>query len=174
VTVTRTSWPYGGDVAKGDVLMSVGPVDVVVADFPSETLHGGRLTNILGDLVSTNSVRIFDLVFVRRIDAQQVEILEADDLDDELKIMLAQLDGQSDSMLSDEDVRAAADRVPAGHTAIVVAWENIWAARMADDVVEAGGAIVAHERVPADVVEAAVADLARSAEPLPAADALVD
>jgi hypothetical protein len=139
--------------------MSVGPVDVVVVDFPSEGLRG-EVATILADLVASDAVRIFDLAFVQRAGSGEVEILEFEELDDELRVTLAEVDGAADSMLSNEDLDGIADGLAPGHTAVVVAWENLWAARLRADVHAAGGDIVAHLRIPADVVEAAEADLA--------------
>ena len=52
----------------------------------------------------------------------------------------------------------AADLSPDSSAAILV-WENTWAERVAQAVVGSSGQVVAHERIPAEVVALAIAAL---------------
>ena len=63
-------------------------------------------------------------------------------------------------MLSDQDLELAAEALEPDSSAALLVWEHRWAARVAQAIREAGGRIVAGERVPDEVVEQAVADLA--------------
>lgn len=47
--------------------------------------------------------------------------------------------------------------IPPGSTALVVLWENRWAADFAQAVRAAGGVLLTHDRIPADIVELAMA-----------------
>ncbi|MEU6841750.1 DUF6325 family protein [Streptomyces sp. NPDC046716] len=62
-------------------------------------------------------------------------------------------------MLSDEDLQAVADGLPAESSALVVAWENTWAARLATAIRGSQGELRLLERIPSDTVVAAVAAL---------------
>lgn len=138
--------------------MAVGPVDVVIMQFPNDGLRG-ELATILSDLVGANTIRILDLVIASKDESGAVRVLEVDDLDDEIRAQFSEVEGEYDSLLSDSDVVQAAEELDPGITAVLVAWENTWLAQMREDLQAAGGQLVAHERIPADVVEAAMADL---------------
>ena len=62
-------------------------------------------------------------------------------------------------MLNDEDLGLAAETLEPDSSAALIVWEHRWAARVAQAIRDAGGRIVAGERVPPEIVEQALADL---------------
>ena len=50
-----------------------------------------------------------------------------------------------------------AANLSADSSAVLIVWENTWAERFAQAVVASSGQVVAHERIPVAVVEAALA-----------------
>ena len=65
-------------------------------------------------------------------------------------------------MLNDEDLRLAAETLEPNSSAALIVWEHRWAARVARAIRDAGGRIVAGERIPHEIVEGALADLTTS------------
>ena len=65
-------------------------------------------------------------------------------------------------MLNDEDLRLAAETLEPNSSAALLVWEHRWAARVAQAIRDAGGRIVAGERIPHEIVERALADLTTS------------
>ena len=63
-------------------------------------------------------------------------------------------------MLNDEDLQLAAEGLEPDSSAALIVWEHRWAARVAQAIRDAGGRIIAGERIPDEVVEEALADLA--------------
>ncbi|MCX5345618.1 DUF6325 family protein [Streptomyces atratus] len=59
-------------------------------------------------------------------------------------------------LLNSEDIRAPGEQVPPGSSAALIVWEDLWAVPLTAAVRASGGQVAAHERIPADLAEAAV------------------
>ena len=138
--------------------MSDGPVEYLVVEFPGNEFHSD-LVAALNDLVTTRTVHILDLVLIAKDADGNVEALEIDDLDSEINALFSDLDGEYDGLFGEEDVELAAAALEPGHMAVVIVFENTWAARFVTAMRAAGGVVVANERIPADVIDAALAGL---------------
>ncbi len=138
--------------------MSDGPVEYLVVEFPGNEFHGD-LVAALNDLVTTRTVHILDLVLVAKDADGNVEALEIDDLDSEINALFSDLEGEYDGLFGEEDVELAAAALEPGHMAAVIVFENTWAARFVTAMRAAGGVVVANERIPADIIDAALAGL---------------
>ena len=68
-----------------------------------------------------------------------------------------ELDGEINGLLSDEDLQQAGEALSPGSSAMLVVWENTWARRLVTAVRDAGGRLVAHDRLDAETVAAAMA-----------------
>jgi hypothetical protein len=135
---------------------SVGPVDVAVVAFEGNQFNG-EVAPALRDLQQNGTVRILDLSFVTKDADGTVDVVELADAavaDAFEQVTDAQFD-----LLSDEDLRAVAERLPLSSSAAVIAWENTWAARLSGAVRASGGELLLLERVPHDTVATAVAAL---------------
>jgi hypothetical protein len=62
-------------------------------------------------------------------------------------------------VLNDEDLELAAEALEPDSSAALIVWEHRWAARVAQAIRDAGGRIVAGERVPPEIVDQALAGL---------------
>lgn len=128
---------------------NLAPVEYIVIDFPGNRFDGS-IVPALVDLVDKRTVRILDLVFVKKDDAGSVDCFEFDQLD-ELGDFGA-LDGDAGDVLSDDDVLALADDIPPGSSALFIVWEDLWAADLGRAVRNAGGEVLIGGRVPHQVV----------------------
>jgi uncharacterized membrane protein len=127
----------------------LAPVEYIVIDFPGNRFDGS-IVPALVDLVDKRTVRILDLVFVKKDDDGTVDCFEFDQLD-ELGDLGA-LDGDAGDVLSDDDVLALADDIPPGSSALFIVWEDLWAADLGRAVRNAGGEVLIGGRVPHQVV----------------------
>jgi uncharacterized membrane protein len=127
----------------------LAPVEYIVIDFPGNRFDGS-IVPALVDLVDKRTVRILDLVFVKKDDDGSVDCYEFDQLD-ELGDFGA-LDGDAGDVLSDDDVLALADDIPPGSSALFIVWEDLWAADLGRAVRNAGGEVLIGGRVPHQVV----------------------
>ncbi|WP_232246675.1 DUF6325 family protein [Kitasatospora mediocidica] len=129
-----------------------GPVEYIVVAFPGSRFSGAIMPE-LKKLVDGGIVRIMDLAFVKRDDDGTVRFLELETVDAEEAALFADLDGEVGGLLSEEDLLLIAEEIPAGSSAALLVWENTWAAATVAAIREAGGVLVAHERVPVHVLE---------------------
>lgn len=134
------------------------PVEYLIIRFPGNRFSG-QIAPALAELVENDTIRIIDLVFVKKDADGEVTIFEIDALDEAHDLGLDDLDGEAGGLLNEEDLELAAAALAPDSSAALIVWEQTWAARIADAIRDAGGEIVAGERIPADVVDAAMAGI---------------
>ena len=66
------------------------------------------------------------------------------------------LDGEIDDLLNEEDIMLAAEMLEPNSSAAVLVFENVWATRLRDAIVNANGRLVDNARIPAAIVNAAL------------------
>ena len=120
----------------------------------------------IADLVDRGLVRILDLVFVKKDADGTITAFEYDEIDE--GSVFAEIDGDADGMLSEQDLGALAADIPADSSALFILWEDLWAAELGDAVRSAGGELVAGGRIPHRVVEQIVGDVNVESEGAPA------
>ena len=130
----------------------LGPVEWIVIVFPGPALDR-RIAPALASLVRSGTARLMDAVVVHRDVDGRIRIAE---LEDDGEDRLEEVDGDVLELLSDEDLVGLAAEQELGTTALVLVWENLWAAGLARDVRQAGGTLQAHGRVPHEDVERAL------------------
>ncbi|HEY9293102.1 MAG TPA: DUF6325 family protein [Microlunatus sp.] len=136
------------------VAAPIGPVDVAVVVFPEAELSE-KVTAAVADAIGSGAVRLLDALIVQKDADGEVTIIDVDDEGDVFAIL--PVAGDHQGMLSEGDANDVADGLEPGSSAVVVAWENMWAVRLRSAIFDAGGVIVAHERVDEASIEAAYA-----------------
>lgn len=139
--------------------MGIGPVEYIVIAFPGNEFKG-EIVPALADLIANDTVRIIDLVFIKKDADGTVTAFEYDELDEAAAFV--ELDGEAGGLLGDEDTTIAAEMLEPNSSAALIVWEDRWAAPLATAVRNAGGIVVAGERIPHAIVEEAIAELAAS------------
>jgi uncharacterized membrane protein len=140
-------------------MTSMGPVEYVVIGFPGNRFKG-EIVPAVAELVDNDVVRIIDVAFIKKDADGNVTMFEYDTLDDVLAFGFADVDGEAGGVLNDEDLELAAEALEPDSSAALIVWEHRWAARVAQAIRDAGGRIITGERVPDEVVEQALDDLA--------------
>ncbi|WP_377267142.1 DUF6325 family protein [Peterkaempfera sp. SMS 1(5)a] len=140
-------------------LSDIGPVEYAVMAFPGNRFRGEIAAELLR-LTDQGVIHIIDLTFIKRAADGSVQILELDALDAEEAELFARIDGEVSGLLSDEDLQLIAEEIPADCSAAILVWEDTWATGLAKAVRRADGILIAHERVPASIVERDVAAIA--------------
>jgi uncharacterized membrane protein len=139
-------------------MASMGPVEYVLIAFPGNRFKG-EIVPAVAELVDNEIVRIIDVAFIKKDASGNTTMFEYDVLDDVLAFGFADVDGEAGGVLNDEDLQLAAEGLEPDSSAALIVWEHRWAARVAQAIRDAGGRIIAGERIPDEVVEA-LADLA--------------
>ena len=130
-----------------------GPIDFILIEFPTDQRQEAAADALL-ELVEAGTVRLLDLLVVRRHEDGMVEVLDLDALDGE--VSFTQFVGARSGLLGDDDVAEAANAIGTGSTAALIVYENSWAAPFVAAVRQGGGELVASMRIPASDVMAAL------------------
>jgi hypothetical protein len=125
----------------------LGPIDVVVIGFPPDAPKTGEAIPIFLDLVNRQIIRVFDVRFVVKNEDGSFSGVEIADLNVAEAGDLAAFNGAGTGLLSDEDVALAAAEIEPGTTAVMIVYENRWAAPFVGAVRRSGGRLVASERI---------------------------
>jgi uncharacterized membrane protein len=135
----------------------MGPVEYLVIAFPGNRFKG-EIVPAVAELVDNDVVRIIDVAFIKKDAEGNVAMFEYDMLDDVLAFGFADVDGEAGGVLSDEDLELAAETLETDSSAALIVWEQRWATRVAQAIRDAGGRIIAGERVPDEIVEQLIQD----------------
>ena len=133
----------------------LGPVDWLVVEFPGSRFTG-EIAPILDDLVNSGTIRVLDLLLIKKAEDSSLDFYELSDLDESEIGGLRSYETALAMLLSEEDVTAVAAAVEPGSTAALLVWENRWAAPFASAVRHAGGQLVATGRIPIQAIAAAI------------------
>jgi hypothetical protein len=134
----------------------IGPVDVAVIAFEGDEFNGA-VAAALTDLQANGTVQVIDLAFVRKDASGTISIIELADeqiCDEFDRVMESQFD-----LLSEADLTDIASGLEPSTSAMVVVWENSWAARFASAIAECQGRVAMLERIPRENVQRALAAL---------------
>ena len=139
----------------------VGPIDIVVIAYPAGAPMTGEAVPLLLDLVDRGIVRVLDAMFVKKKDDGTFSGFDARDLDGKGVGDFMVFEGASSGLLGEEDVATAAEAIEPGAAAVMIVYENRWAAPFAAAVRRNGGVVVENQRIPVqdvvDVLDAAEA-----------------
>lgn len=135
--------------------MAVGPVDVVIIGFPGNKFTG-QIVPALMELVDSETIRVLDLLFVMKDADGVVTTIEAEDLDPETGPGFLAIDVVQPGALDETDAEEISEDLPVNSSALLIAFENAWAARFVAACQAADAVVIDQIRIPADVVEAVI------------------
>jgi uncharacterized protein DUF6325 len=140
----------------------LGPIDIVVIGYPADAPMTGEAAPLLLDLVERGIIRVLDVLFVMQNEDGTVSGFEATDLDEKSVGDFKIFEGASSGLLGEEDAATTAEALEPGTAAVVIVYENRWAAPFAAAVRRNGGILIENQRIPAQDLVAAL-DAAESA-----------
>jgi hypothetical protein len=115
----------------------------------------GEAVPLLLDLVERRIIRVLDALFVMEGEDGTFMGFKAEDLDETGIGDLKVFEGASTGLLGDEDAATAAEALEPGTAAVLIVYENTWAAPFVSAVRRNGGIVVDNQRIPAaDVIAA--------------------
>ncbi|MBV9195800.1 MAG: hypothetical protein JO168_16800 [Solirubrobacterales bacterium] len=115
----------------------------------------GEAVPIFLDLVDRGIIRVFDVMFIQKGQDGTFSGFDIADLDRDSAGQLTAFAGASTGLLSDEDAAMAAAEIEPGTSAVMIVYENRWAAPFAAAVRRNGGELVATARITAqDLIDA--------------------
>src|SRR5262249_3466244 len=132
----------------------IGPVDYLIVAFPGNNFTG-EIGPAIAELVEAGTIRIIDIAFVGKNEDGETIAMELTELDPDVQAGLERAGVEVGGLFNEDDLQDAADSLEANSSAALLVWENVWAAKVAQAMRDAGGQLVAFERLPHDVVQAA-------------------
>jgi hypothetical protein len=135
-------------------MSEIGPVEYMIVAFPGNKFRG-EIAPALQDLVESETIRIIDLAFVAKDADGEVAGFELSDLDPDVQAALEKAGAEAAGLFNEDDLAAAAEELEPNSSAALLVWEDLWAARLADSIRDAGGELYDLGRVPHEIVVAA-------------------
>jgi hypothetical protein len=132
----------------------IGPVDYAIVAFPGNKFKGD-IAPAIADLVDAGTIRVIDIAFVGKDEDGETVAMELMELDPEVQASLEKAGIEINGLLNEEDLAGAAEDLDPNSSAALIVWENVWARKVTQAMRDAGGELVAFERLPHDVVQAA-------------------
>jgi uncharacterized protein DUF6325 len=125
----------------------LGPVDVAVIAFDGGEFSAD-VASALAGLQASGTVKVIDMALVRKAADGSTSIVEL--ADESVAELFERI------LLSEADLAELAEALRPETSAMVVVWENSWAARFAAEVRASHGRVAMLERIPQENVERAI------------------
>jgi Family of unknown function (DUF6325) len=135
--------------------MGIGPVEFGVVAFPGNKFKG-EIAPALSELVESGTIRIIDLAFVLKDAEGNVAGMELEDAGSEVFQAFEYLAKERGGLISDDDIAQIANTLDPETSAMILVWEDVWATKFSEAVRGAGGVVVDMQRVPYEIVQAAL------------------
>ena len=133
----------------------LGPVDIVVIGYPADAPMTGEAVPIVMELVERGIIRVLDVLFVMQNEDGTFSGFEATDLEPDRVGDFKVFEGASSGLLGEDDVATAAEAIEPGSAAVMIVYENRWAAPFVAAVRRNGGVVIDNQRIPAqDLMDA--------------------
>jgi hypothetical protein len=132
----------------------IGPVDYAVIAFPGNRFRG-EIAPAIAELVENGTIRVIDIAFVGKGPGGDAVAFELTELDPDVREGLEKAGVEVGGLVNEDDLMDTAAGLEPNSSAALIVWENVWARKVTQAMRDAGGELVAFERLPHDVVQAA-------------------
>ena len=132
--------------------MAIGPVEILVVKFPGNQFRG-EIVPALRELVDGGTIRVIDILFVNKDENGKVEMADINDLDDDDFSQFDPIVQDMTGMLTADDVQYFSAALGPNSSMAMMLFENTWATKFRDAVLNAKGELVLSERIPKQVID---------------------
>ena len=137
----------------------LGPIDYLVVEFPKDKADfSGAMAGELKKLTEGGVIEVLDMIFVKKEADGTYDAVEAREYIDDEVGALREFGAELAEILAEEDVEAIAEALEPETVAVILVWENTWAAPFAASIRHSGGQLVANGRIPMQAILALVED----------------
>ena len=126
--------------------MSIGPLELLVVGFEGGRFNG-QIAKAIEAAEATGAVRVVDLLFVRKTANGDIAAMEIEEADDSYNRDFDSLNLDIRGLLTEDDAMTLAALLPTDTTAAVALIEHTWATDIADAIQDAGGQLLANQRI---------------------------
>ena len=129
----------------------MGPVDYLVVQFPGNKFTGKIAPELL-NLEKNGIIRLIDLVLVIKDANGKVTFLEASNLEGEAGAAYRELAKHTQEWFSEADIVAFSTALPRNSSAGLLLFENVWAIKFKEALLEADAQLVDMGRIPPELI----------------------
>jgi hypothetical protein len=137
-------------------------VELLVIKFPGNQFKG-EIGPALRDLVDSGTIRIIDLLFAIKDEQGEIKMSEIRELPEGEFVVFEPLVTGSSELLSEDDIQQVAAMIEDNSSAAVMLFENAWATRFRDSLVNANAELIYNIRIPYTVIQELMAEQAAAA-----------
>ena len=119
----------------------------------------GEIAPALADLVESGTIRLIDILFVRKDADGLVEVTEISELDDDTYAAFDLVTSDMEGLMSEDDGQRISALLEPNSSAAVMVFENTWASRFTEAMRNADGEVVFNERIPRAVIDEMMAEI---------------
>lgn len=143
--------------------MKYGPVDVVIIAMGEPQFDGSVMAE-LERLAGTETIRVLDAMVLISDENGEQWTLDIEDMSPEDQAALGFIDTGTRGLFDGEDAAAMFEGMVPGSAVVALAIENAWAVPLMNALEGIGGELAIHTRIPAPIVEDALALVAGDTE----------
>lgn len=136
----------------------MGPVDFLIVQFPGNKFSGKIAPELL-NLEKKDIIRIIDLVLVIKDTEGKVTFLEAKNLEGEAGAAYRELAKHTQEWFSEADIEAFSTSLPRNSSAGLLLFENVWAIKFKEALLESDARLVDMGRIPPELIVKAEREL---------------
>jgi len=140
-----------------------GPVDIVILASGEPKFDGSILAE-LEKLVASGTIRVLDAMILVKADDDVAITLDIEDLPAADKAALGFINTGTRGLFDGEDAATMAEGMVPGSAIVALAIESRWAVGLMNAFESAGADLALHTRIPAVIINDAVASLAAGTE----------
>ena len=107
----------------------------------------GEIAPAIADLVEAGTIRIIDIAFVGKDSDGNAVAMELTELDPDVQEGLEKAGIEVSGLFNEDDLMDAAEGLEPNSSAALLVWENVWARKVTQAMRDAGGELLAFERL---------------------------
>ncbi len=130
----------------------MGPVDYLMIKFPGNKFTGKIAPELLR-LEKEGLIRVIDLVFIMKDENGKLAILEPGNLGGEAGAAFNELSKNTHEWFSEGDIEAISESLPKNSSAGLLLFENVWAIKFKEYLLEADAELIDMGRVPPENIK---------------------
>ncbi len=138
--------------------MTYGPIDFLAIKFPGNQFKGEILPALV-DLIERDVIRLLDLVFVMKDEDGNIGMRELEQPDDDLLVVFDPSKLETQGMIKLDDLNMIGVELENNSSAAVMLFENLWAVRFKQALLNANAELIMQERIPHEVVLETLQDM---------------
>jgi hypothetical protein len=124
--------------------------------FPGNQFKG-EIAPALAELVEKDIIRIVDILFINKDEDGNIDVVELDAVGDDESAAFGPVVSDLTDLLTEDDAERLSNALDNNSSAALMLFENTWATRLRDALLNANGQLVLNTRIPKHVVDEVLA-----------------